>query len=236
MTEKLGEGLEPRSEFERVWESFLKLERVEQHPLTVDLGGKEARERGYLIYMARLRNAGVLAEILPFRQQLSRFSCLRTVTLDRLHLSVKDVGYLVSRPEGPDDVGEEALPEIIERSRKFFCSQGKFAIRLGKVNAFPDTVFVEAEDLGVIRNLQAGFAESAPSICFSRRERGLFLPHVSLAHFVNNEDVHELKEALRRERENHECYGELLVEKIELVKINESRIPSYETVETFSLG
>ena len=186
----------------------------------------------FLAFLIRIRDEKLTGKIIEIQDMLSTIPCIDPFPKDYLHITVKGCGFLAESPEHEDDIPIEKLQTIIDQATEILHTP-RFRIRLPKLNLFPSVVFLEVHDNGRIGEMN----RELQSICGIRRMRfdyPLFLPHISIAQFQNEQEFDRLINYLERLRDVE--FGETTTGSIELViaHIN-GRYPQLESIHAFEL-
>jgi len=206
-----------------------------KEPKRKDWQNRTGEEKGYLIFMARIIDPKLIHRLIELQRELEEFECCQLILPEYLHISIKDIGYLTATPQDSNDFPLEILPQAIYESKKIFREVKPFKFRLGRIGIFPQAVFVEIEEHGIIKEIQSRIEKTLSYVSFSEREKKGFLPHISIAYIINNNDLEDLRIFLGASWKHNLFFGDYKVDKIELVKIDDRRQLTYETLTEFRL-
>lgn len=153
------------------------------------------------------------------------------------HATIKVVGFLSEEANREDEVTMADIERIAEQARPALEAQAPFDIRVGRVNAFPEVVFLEVEDGGAIREMNTRLLESVPGLRRAPIDGDHFLPHISIARFASNEGLPVLKTALRRLRSETDPRGPAFhVDSASLIQAHLAReAPTFDLLAQYTL-
>jgi len=220
--------------FEVAWLDFMRRKGVKIEE-KIKLYNRVDKE-GYLIFLIMIKDHSIVQEIMRVQERLAKFPCANIVLADRLHITIREVGYLSRRKETQNNITWDLVPDIISRASRIFTDTESFTVGIGRINSFPNAIFLEVEDNGELFGLHKRLRKALPTITFSKKEKCIFLPHISVTTFKSNRKFHELKEAIADMKRMKKSMRKLKVEIVELVKIDDRRWPSFQVVEQFRLG
>ncbi|MDH5788737.1 MAG: hypothetical protein OEZ40_10655, partial [Candidatus Bathyarchaeota archaeon] len=122
---------------------------------------------------------------------------------------------------------------IVERAGEILRTFNKFDALIARLNIFPDVVFIEVHDDGIIGELNKKL-QLIPEIRKIRFDYPNFLPHVSIALFKSKQQFTKLINSLEKLRDRK--FGTMTIDSVELVIAHLHRRRSkMETKHTFRL-
>jgi len=187
----------------------------------------------YLTFHVRIRDVGLIENIVEIQSRLSASSCVTPFPKDYFHISVAGLGFLAKSEEYEDDISIENLQRIINQAKEVLQQFSKFDVFLSKLNIFPDVVFVEVHDGNKIEEIHRRL-QAIPEIRKRKFDYPSFLPHISMMHFQKNEDFTRLISYLEKLRDTE--FGKMTVNSIELVNAHLfKKHPKLKTIHTFEL-
>jgi 2'-5' RNA ligase len=187
----------------------------------------------YLTFHVRIRDVGLIENIVEIQSRLSASSCVTPFPKDYFHISVAGLGFLAKSEEYEDDILIENLQRIINQAKEVLQQFSKFDVFLSKLNIFPDVVFVEVHDGNKIEEIHRRL-QAIPEIRKRKFDYPSFLPHISIMHFQKKEDFTRLISYLEKLRDTE--FGKMTVNSIELVNAHLfKKHPKLKTIHTFEL-
>lgn len=181
-----------------------------------------AKNRQYhLVFLIRLNEEKEFIKKLNFvKEKLKKFSCIKILDNDYLHITIKPLGFLDNNKVYDDSYSEEDLNNFIEKAKTIFSKTKTFSVELKRLNFFDDCIFIEVEDENKIGKLNREIIEVLEIKKLSRDDPN-FIPHIAITHFNNNKDFKEaikVVEVLRNIK-----FGKIHIGKVDLVKLDISK-------------
>ena len=167
------------------------------------------------------------------RTRLSEFTCLESTPADELHLTVKlfDHAPTAATREGSTAVSAAQIADAIAG---IVDGHEPFEAGFPRLNLFPDTVYAEVDDGGMLAELNRALCDQ-PWATATDRDGQQFIPHLTLGYFAGSEEYDRLITFL----EDHRDPG------LPTVTVDELAVVAYDltsnwgsatrTLQTFSL-
>src|SRR5579859_3524923 len=170
------------AQFEVLWQRFTRRTR------TIDtLGRWSARLRRWatpinVSFIIPLSDPVVNAYLLSAQQALAPYMTYAPQPIERLHVTLYQVGYLRAGLPLPNTWIPEELGTLIERAKILLARFKPFILRVGPINAFPNVAIAEVHDDERLRLLARAVQALLPA---SRRRREIYplIPHITLGYF-----------------------------------------------------
>lgn len=126
-------------------------------------------------------------------ERLDGFACFRATPPDDLHLTVK----LFNAGQGhADRIDTEEIRRLVGR---IAADTAPFEIDFPRLNLFPDIVYAEVEDDGTLVGLNRAFCRADETVD-TDRDRGGFIPHLTLGYFTGDEGYDDLIDFMETNR------------------------------------
>jgi 2'-5' RNA ligase len=187
----------------------------------------------FLTFLIRISDEKLIMRINEIQDRLSTIPCFDPFPKDYFHITVKGCGFLAKSEENEDDILIENLQKIVSQTKEVLQTFYKFNAVLSKLNIFSEVVLVEVHDKGKIGELNKEL-QAIPEIKKMKFDYPNLLPHISIAHFRNNQEFTRLISYLEKLRETE--FGELTVSYVELVNVHLSgKYPILKTIHAFRL-
>jgi 2'-5' RNA ligase len=187
----------------------------------------------YLTFHIRIRDEKLIDKIAEIQSKLSTISCVAPFPKDYFHISVAGLGFLAKSKEYEDNILLKNMERIINQAKEALRPFSRFDVLLSRLNIFPDVVFVEVHDGGMIKEMSRRL-QAIPEIGKRKSDYPSFLPHISIMHFQENKDFIRLIDHLENLRDTE--FGKMTVHSIELVNAHLlKKLPKLNTIHTFEL-
>jgi hypothetical protein len=131
--------------------------------------------------------------------RLEEFACLRPTPAEELHLTAK-VFDRRSRSTEDDDTEAPTVERVDRLVRDALADVDPFAVDFPRLNLFPDAVYAEVEDDGVLTGVNRALCERVETLTVDR-DADQFLPHLTLGYFTGPEEYDRLVDYLEANRE-----------------------------------
>jgi len=173
-----------------------------------------------LALLANVADGAVLDRVDRLATRLGSFPCLRTTPAEELHLTakvfdrrVRDAADRDPDPDGGPDAAPDRDPdpdagtpdvtpvERIDRLvRDAVDEVDPFGVRFPRLNLFPDTVYAEVADGGVLSRVNRRLCDRAETLTVDR-DAEQFIPHLTLGTFTDDEEYDRLVDYLEANRD-----------------------------------
>ncbi len=149
-----------------------------------------------------------------------------------LHIMLQELGPVLEEPAGRLETTEERMDEFASAAVDTLAEVPNFMIELGRVNAFQDSIILEARDGGFTAKIHARLHELA---AIPSRSPYAFLPTITIGQFDRVAPTKEIRTSLESFRTEPLTLFE--VSQVELVTIATDRpYPPLETRNVIPLG
>jgi 2'-5' RNA ligase len=228
--------IELSKDYDGAWERFESLEHLRLLEQTHEWEWTRGRT-DLFAFLIPVTDAAAREHIAHAQHEVERIPGVDPYPERYWHATIKIVGFLAEEANREDEVTLAEIERIAEDARAPLESRPAFEIRPGKVNAFPEVVFVEVADGGAIREMNVRLLESVRGLPRSPVDGEMFLPHISIARFASNEGLPVLKTALRRLRAEAEAATpSFTVERVSLIRAHLAReAPTFDVVAEYPL-
>ena len=222
------------SAFDEAWARFQRLDALLLGD-TLEYEWTRGRAQ-YLAFLIRLEDPAARDYVASVQERIAGIPGVEPYPDWYWHITVKGGGFQVIKRTHDDDVLRQDVPRIAAQARTLLAREPAVEARLGHANGFSEMVFVEVQDGGRVRGLNALLTEHLPVPRYPIDGAGVFLPHVSIARFTSNEGLAQLKETLAALR-SEEPGPALTLSRVEFVKVWLSeQVPEFDTLATYALA
>lgn len=223
------------SAFDKAWQSFQQIDALRLVGDTLEWQWTRGRAQ-YLAFLVRLEDSAAREHISRIQERIAGIPGVELYPDFYWHITVKGAGFQVIKRTHDDDVLRQDVPRIAAKARQVLARQAAFEAQLGLASGFAEVVFIEVQDGGHVRELNALLADNLPVPRYPIDGAGIFLPHVSIARFTSNDGLPQVKETLASLRA--EVPGpSFSVRRIEFVKVWLSEaMPEFDTLATYPLA
>lgn len=212
--------------YRRIWDSFTQADRVEdgRH----DTPSWRARGGPFAFCGVRVPALALQPDLDGIRLALADLPWVRLHPDGFLHIMLQEFGFVVEHPAREDEITAARLEELAASAAAVGRETARFEIALNSVNAFRDAVFLELTK-GAERctKLHARLREVAAVVSVPRYP---YLPHVTVAHFTEEQPLGDLPERLASWR--GERFGGFTVEEIAVMALSTDE--AYPPLETYA--
>lgn len=184
-----------------------------------------------LALVVDVSDSGIRSQYERLADRLGEFGCLRPVPPGELHLTVK---LFDRRTRDGDAAAAPSLSDVDDLVRATLADASPFELTVPRLNLFPDTVYAEVDDDGRLAALNERLCDHDRTMT-SDRDRGQFLPHLTLGYFTGDREYDRLVDFLEAERSLSwpaVSVTELTLAEYEVTGRTES---ASKTLETYSL-
>jgi 2'-5' RNA ligase len=227
--------VEVSSSFDDAWERFQARDSLRLVGDTLEWEWTRGRAQ-YLAFLVRVEDSNAREHLIRVTERLAVIPGVEIYPDWYWHITLKGVGFQVTRRAHEDDVLRQDVPRIEREARALLAGEAAFEAQLGLANGFAEVAFVEVQDSGTVRDLNARLNDGLPQVPHQPIDSAPFLPHISIARFTSDEGLDELKVALAELRS--EGPGPTFpVRCVEFVKVWLSEgVPEFDTLATCSLA
>lgn len=223
------------AEFDLAWSRFQALESLLLVSDTLESPWARGH-REYAAFLVRIEDAAAVDHLRCLVDRISSLPGVECYPEPYWHMTIKGLGFVVQDPGRPEEISAADLRRVARAARDVFAEQPAFDVRLGRVNAFPEVVFVEVLGGSPVRELNTRLLDRLPRIARYPFDGPRFLPHVSIARFTSNDGLDQLRRRLGDLREERPQGPLLTVGRVELVTARLSReAPTFATVASYTL-
>ncbi len=182
-------------EFEAAWARFQSLDHLVVGPETLESAWAHGRDR-YAALLIPVDDPATVAHIRALLAHLAGIPGVEPYPEPYWHITIKGIGFVAKATASSDEVSTEQLETVSRLTGEVLAPEPPFEVQAGRVNAFPEVVFVEAWDAGRVRDLNTRLLEAVPGIIRQPFDGPAFLPHTSIARFTSQAGLAQLKAAL----------------------------------------
>jgi 2'-5' RNA ligase len=152
-----------------------------------------------LALLVDLAESRVASEYERLHDRLSGFRCLKPTPPGELHLTVKlfDHAPTAATENGSSPV---SAAQIADSVTEILDDREPFTIEFPRLNLFPDTVYAEIDDDGMLADLNRALCDR-PWTTTSDRDGRQFIPHLTLGYFAGAEGYDRLVTFLEQHRD-----------------------------------
>jgi 2'-5' RNA ligase len=226
---------DPASFFKDAWARFQALDSLQLVGDSSEWEWTRGRAQN-LAFLVRVEDRAAREHLARMAERLAAVPGVEPLPDWFWHVTVKLAGFQVIRRVHQDDVLQRDVPRIGGKARAVVSREDAVQARLGLANGFASVVFVEVQDDGRLRRLNARLMEGVPEIARYPIDGAGFLPHVSVARFTSSDGLDELKATLAALRA--EGPGPSFpVRRVEFVKawVSEA-VPEFDVLATYALA
>jgi len=211
------------AEYASAWASFSALEHVAPH--RADWATWAAGRRWHALFMALVREPGVVAAIAEVQARLQGVPGLELHARHFFHISIQSCGF------------DDAVPIDAERVAAALAELEDVDVVLGGVNAFHSAVFLETHSAGGLLQVRHALRGALGEPIAAVDPYPGFLFHLTLGYLGPACDVPGLRAQIAQLR-GHET-AHLRIATIDLVQVpTDQRVafPDLEPISSFALG
>lgn len=190
----------PPPEFDGAWGRFQVLEHLILGPETLESAWAHGRDR-YAALLIPVDDPPTVAHIQGILDRIAGIPGVEPYPEPYWHITIKGIGFICDTAAGPDEVSEAQMDSVSDQIGEVLAARPSFEVQAGRVNGFPEVVFIEVWDAGVVRELNMRLLENVPGIIRQPVDGRVFLPHISIARFASDEGLPQLKTVLAELRE-----------------------------------
>lgn len=216
--------------YRRIWSQLRQLDRVTdgRHDTQNFMG----RTGDLVIVCARVPANALSPAITKVLETLARYDYVRLIPTSLYEITVQELGYLSTRPNGRDEITQQWLDEYLEQCQISLKDFRPFDVRIGGVNSYPDAAFLDVQDdgwLSRIHDVLVDFVSQPP------RTRFPYLPELILAQYTKKARMGRLVHDLTQFRDLE--FGGFRVQSIDVLRIPTTEAFAEPTlVQSFPLG
>lgn len=171
-------------------------------------------------------------ELAAVADRLDECDCLRGVPARYLHVTVKELGFVVPDPVEANELSAADLERIENRTAEIASDVDPFEVRFPRLDLFPTVVFAAVDDGGRFERIHRRL-RSIDGVPTYRYDGIDYAPHVTLAKFVDA-DLDPAIERLEGDREL--AIGPATVDALDLIAVDPTAFaPRFETVRRIEL-
>lgn len=222
--------IEQDESYRRIWSDLRQVDRVSDGRHDTD---DFLNRRGDLVIVCvRIPESAFVSEFHELQEILATQSYARTVPASSYNITVQELGYLSTRPNGRDEITEQWLEEYLEQSHISLKDFRPFDVRFGGVNSYADSAFLDIHDNGWfsrIHDVLVDFVSQPP------RTRYPYLPEFIVAQYTRDAPIGTLVHDLTPFRDIE--FGRFRVEAIDVLRISTNQAYAEPVVvQTYPLG
>jgi 2'-5' RNA ligase len=191
----------------------------------------------FLAFQVPVGETPIAASIEALQSELADIDGLALMPPELLHISIRGVGFQVITKSRTGDVLRQEVGGIGERARAALRAAPRIDAEVGPINVFPDALILELHPIEPLRAILRALESTGHEDAFPHTvER--FLPHVTIATFLDPSAAIELRTRLPGMRERQPL--RLAIRRIELARWwftghDLAAPPELETVRSYRL-
>lgn len=163
-----------------------------------DTNGDEGEWR--LVVLVDITDPAVEAAGGRVLDTLDQFECVDTSESSGLHLTVKLLDISVDPATTDIESSGPAVQRVHTVVSEVVSRYDPFEVEFTRLNLFPDVVYSEVADAGLLNDMNRTLCDHAAVATFDRDGEG-FIPHLTLGHFAGDADYGELVDFLEANRQ-----------------------------------
>lgn len=216
--------------YRRVWANLRQVNQVVDGRHDTD---DWYQRTGDFVYVcARVPADSLSADYDRLLETLQEFPFTRPIPRQSLNITVQELGYLIDRPHGRDEITQQWLDEFIQHAETPISSFAPFDVRMGGANSFVDAAILDVHDNGWLSRIHArllDFVSQPPSMRYA------YLPELIVAQYIRVAPIASLVRALTPFRDM--TFGTFRVTSIDVMRVKTSEVfAEPELVHSFELG
>lgn len=190
------------------------------------------RRGDLVIICARVPAECFTPSLTALQDTLAQHDYVRLVPESNYNITVQELGYLSSRPDGRDEITPQWLDEYLEQCQVSLKDFRPFDVRIGGANSYTDSAFLDIHDNGWFSRIQevlVDFVSQPP------RNRYPYLPELIIAQYIKSAPIGSLVHDLTPFRDVE--FGNFRVEQIDVLRIpTTAGFAEPELVQSYPLG
>lgn len=203
---------EQNESYRRIWSYLRQIDRVTngRHDTEDYLN----RRGDLVIICARVPAETFSPALASLQSTLDEHDYVRLVPESTYNITVQELGYLSSRPNGRDEITQQWLDEYLEQCQVSLKDFRPFEVRIGGANSYADAAFLDIHDNGWFSRIQdvlVDFVSQPP------RTRYPYLPELIIAQYIEDAPIGSLVHELTPYRDME--FGKFRVEQIDVLRI-----------------
>lgn len=212
--------------YRRVWDHFQQLATVSdgRH----DTPEWRSHQGDYAVCVLRVDAEALQPALDQLRDALCMFSGVRCHPDAFLHITLQELGFVCPAPTARDEISPDRLEEIATTAAGPLSRRRVFDIDVGGINSFQDAVFLDIHDGGNCARLHARLLDL---VAQPRPSPFPFLPHVTIAHYMEGAPAKGIVETLTPWRDIH--FGTVRATQVEIVTLRVDR--PYPELEPYAV-
>lgn len=216
--------------YRRIWSHLRQIERVTdgRH----DTANFFGRRGDLIIICARVPIEALMPQIEDVRAAIARHPYARLLPDSSFNITVQELGYLVERPQGRDEITRQWLDEYLEQCQISLKDFRPFDVRIGGINSYTDAAFLDVHDNGWfsrIHDVLVDFVSQPP------RTRYPYLPELVIAQYTKDAPLGTMVHDLTPFRDVE--FGQIRVEHLDVLAIStDEAFADPVLVQSYPLG
>lgn len=216
--------------YRRIWANLRQIDNVAdgRHDTEAYYG----RSGGLIIVCARVPAECFHPTFQDLQRDLLGLGYARVVPESHYTITVQELGYLSSAPNGRDEITRAWLDDYLEQCQLSLRDFRPFEIRLGGANSFNDAAILDVHDngwLSRIHDVLVDFVSQPPRTKFP------YLPEFVIAQYLERAPIGNLVPTLTPYRDI--TFGEFRVESIDVIMYStDEAFPEPVLVRSYPLG
>jgi 2'-5' RNA ligase len=182
-------------QFDAVWQRFSRLSYTTDTLSTWSIRWRRWLTPVNVSFIVPLTDPAISGYLIDAQQPLAPYMTYTPQPAEKLHITIRLVGYLRAGLPLPDTWTRAELYTLSNRARTLFAKFPPFEVRVGPINAFPNVAIAEVHDDGQLRLLETAIGDLIPKARRTPRPYPL-IPHITLGYF-GRRPAEPIIEALR---------------------------------------
>jgi len=162
-----------------------------------------------------------------------QFPFVRPYPDDYLHITVQEIAYVREDEGERDEMTRARLDEFVAMADRALRDFPKFPMLLGPINSFADAAFLDVYDNGWLSRIQARLMDL---MAISPRTRYPYVPHLSIADYVESAPIGNLPAVLAEWRDTPVGGFDVSTVDVVLMSPHDDPFPPLEVIHSFQLG
>lgn len=212
-----------------------------RHDLTLSpITEKDIEQRAigrirHVVLLAHITDETIVSRFGSILKRLGDFNCIAPIRTTNLHITGKVFGNVVEEPNGEGEFSKQDERELATSLQSALCKTIPFTASFPRFNIFPGVVYAEVVDDGHFATVNHRVCERSDTPVWNR-DRGGFIPHLTLGHIIQRSGYEHLLQYLERNRSL--AIPSTTIEELKLVALDlsDGRFPQYETIEIYDLS
>lgn len=216
--------------YRRIWANLRQIEQVEdgRH----DTADFYSRSGGLIVVVVRVPQTCFSDDYASLTSALETVPYARLVPPVTFNITIQELGYISSSPDGRDEITQQWLDEYLEQCELSLRDFRPFDVRLGGANSFSDAAILDVHDNGWfsrIHDVLVDFVSQPPRTTYP------YLPEFVVAQYQQIAPIGNLVPVLTPFRDT--TFGQFRVEAIDVLRFpTNNAFAEPELMRSYPLG